>query len=1657
MPSPRTGWYCVLALFAAALIAPPAALGQAPQPGAGTARADGGPDEGTAPIVPDADGTATAPGRLCRPRNARTTSNLVLRSRLNCQIRRGGTWSKRAVQPGRGGGWSIAVRPIHGRARVSRPRTGAFAYTPTRGFVGNDRFHARLLGPGQRVYGLAMAIAVGRPKPKPPKPKPTPSGSKPACDQARFSTTSGAVLRGRLPCRGREIRVEIVRSPAHGKVRVTDPRRGTFAYTPESSTSANQRVEFSFRATNSAGSSPNRTATIQVRPANGACENVDATTTVNTPKQVKLPCKGKGLRYELTSRPGHGTATVDATTGVARYTPAAGYVTPGGSAGDRFKFRAVNDGGASPARTATVDVQPSAPRCQNADDTTTERNTQVTIKLRCTGERLRFELVDRPAHGRVELDAGRQTAVFTPERDYVTPPDGTPDRFTFRARNRAGVSSPATAKVTIVPAKPTCADADPVRTPFETAKEIDLPCQGLELKFEVVDQPANGKAEVDADSGRATYTPDSGYFTPDGKPGDRFTFRATNRVGSSETRTAEVEVLPDAPTCEDADPVTTRYRTPATVTLPCRGSEIEFEIVERPKHGRLGDIDPDSGEVRYTPDDDYFTATGAEPDEFTFTAANRGGKAEPRTAKVTVEPPAPTCEAAEPVTTAYRTEVEITLRCDGDAPRYAIVDQPGHGTLGDIDQQTAKVTYTPADDYYTPADGEPDRFTFRASNRGGDSDPAAATITVLPPEPTCEDAKPVTTAFETAVKVDLPCDGVDIERIEVVDQPKDGALGDVDLDTKSVQYTPNDGFFTKQGEDPDSFTFRAINRAGRSETRTARVTTQPDVPTCEDAAPAQTANRTAVEIELRCKGVDFKRTIVDQPEHGKLGDIDQSTGKVSYTPADDYYTPKDGPPDRFTFRATNRGGDGRTAVATVTVLPPQPTCEDAKPVTTAFETAVKVDLPCDGVDIERIEIVAGPKDGRLGDVDQGAKSVQYTPNDGFYTKQGDDPDSFTFRAINRAGESETRTARVTTQPDKPTCENAKPAKTPNTVPVEIELPCRGVDFQRAIVTPPEHGTLGEIDQETGKVTYTVNADYFTPKGGPPDRFTFRASNRGGDGAPAEATVTVEPPAPTCEERSDVDVTFETPATVKPSCKGVEMEYAVASQPQHGKLGAIDPSTGAVTYTPDKGYYSPVSPPEPDSFTISDANRTGRATTTIRLRVLPPPPTCENTKLEVNYARSGTVEMTCKSVVKMTGIVVTQNPRNGTLGDGSTSGPGTTLTAKWTYQPNAKFTGDDSFQAAGVGFEGKRGDPATASIKVNAFKLRAIGDSVTAGFGYYGDGSDMGLTKLFSCKPGEIPNDRCSSNSPLGDDSDAKDVKYLDDYGLKNNVSWAAQYANRLGLKAGVGFKNLAVTGSEPVHWVPGGYLNKTLEDVVAENPDMTVLTIGANPLLSMFLLTGKRFECGWTFTEAALKSCVEKYMTEVQMDSRLATIYNRLLDAKDNRVVVSLYPNAAPAIGVQPPLLSYSPWQLDYMEKLINDRIEAAVNKVRGQRGNRLFLSKPERTYFGLPSWYAPNYTCGVPVLHAQTDGYSRQAGIAQFAIVSQVAAYAAPWFSWMVFPPLIAGAAYTYAMTQFCPTTTYWTIEGDTGIHPSKAGYTIYADALQKVANDNKLVPPLP
>jgi hypothetical protein len=161
-----------------------------------------------------------------------------------------------------------------------------------------------------------------------------------------------------------------------------------------------------------------------------------------------------------------------------------------------------------------------------------------------------------------------------------------------------------------------------------------------------------------------------------------------------------------------------------------------------------------------------------------------------------------------------------------------------------------------------------------------------------------------------------------------------------------------------------------------------------------------------------------------------------------------------------------------------------------------------------------------------------------------------------------------------------------------------------------------------------------------------------------------------------------------------------------------------------------------------------------------------------------------------------------------------------------YRPPAKFRGTQPIELVGLqdfGGASRSGlnplvfteFPVTVSAASDEVSVRALGDSVTAGFGYYSNGTAMTIGRLLECRPAATAyDDACSSNS-LNTTSGKGKLEYAPDFGLANDVSWAAQWANEFGV---ADYANYAVSGSEPSDWAPGGALHATTERIEAEDP-----------------------------------------------------------------------------------------------------------------------------------------------------------------------------------------------------------------------------------------------
>jgi hypothetical protein len=182
-------------------------------------------------------------------------------------------------------------------------------------------------------------------------------------------------------------------------------------------------------------------------------------------------------------------------------------------------------------------------------------------------------------------------------------------------------------------------------------------------------------------------------------------------------------------------------------------------------------------------------------------------------------------------------------------------------------------------------------------------------------------------------------------------------------------------------------------------------------------------------------------------------------------------------------------------------------------------------------------------------------------------------------------------------------------------------------------------------------------------------------------------------------------------------------------------------------------------------------------------------------------------------------------------------------ARWASRGNVLVRGERFIYNARKGFRGtdqiqleSKGLTRFAAVTVGApgkINVRALGDSVTAGFGYYGEGGSMNFIDfgLYCIPAAREMNDACSSNS-VSEESEEGPVTYTEDWGLAENISWAAQWATAHNV---TNYENLAISGSEPGDWAPNGQFFGTTKEIEREQPDVVLLTLGANPLLSKLL------------------------------------------------------------------------------------------------------------------------------------------------------------------------------------------------------------------------------
>jgi len=365
-------------------------------------------------------------------------------------------------------------------------------------------------------------------------------------------------------------------------------------------------------------------------------------------------------------------------------------------------------------------------------------------------------------------------------------------------------------------------------------------------------------------------------------------------------------------------------------------------------------------------------------------------------------------------------------------------------------------------------------------------------------------------------------------------------------------------------------------------------------------------------------------------------------------------------------------------------------------------------------------------------------------------------------------------------------------------------------------------------------------------------------------------------------------------------------------------------------------------------------------------------------------------------------------------------------------------------AAALSLAGTVNNPAAAADPQPSVVF--LGDSVTAGFGYFGQKENaknvsgtvnnpfpsswyFGDNSLSDCSPASTgtPIDQCSNNNFNGAPWSAGPWKA----GANSpNVAYSYQIAASQDPAKAAPVENWAVTGSTPAQWDTGGPFNFQLKNI--KNTSV-VMTLGANPILSTFLqiklslVPVTNGACadstqwlGWTgwwaYPPSHVVDCADQQWAQNQQTAHLESIYKTLLQ-NGNQVMVMQYYRTCP--------WSFGNWQPEGNV----DKGPAAGNSCPSQKQKVSECS-----------------SCPVKGTTTQWE----QAVAAQNAMNAKIAAAVANVQQWAKTQPGLKATDLQMAVpnqnaweSHQAWTNDSWVFPNDTWIHPSKAGHTQLAKTV--------------
>ncbi|WP_207428526.1 Ig-like domain-containing protein [Pedobacter sp. SYSU D00535] len=495
---------------------------------------------------------------------------------------------------------------------------------------------------------------------------------------------------------------------------------------------------------------------------------------------------------------------------------------------------------------------------------------------------------------------------------------------------------------------------------------------------------------------------------------------------------------------------------------------------------------------------------------------------------------------------------------------------PANGTL--TLNTDGSVRYTPKSGYQGP-----DSFTYTVKdNEGAVSNVATVNLT-FNPAPVARNDEGYFLKRDTEITIpvlDNDTDNHALDRTTI--QATNGTIGTTSVNPDgTVKYQPYPGQFGN-----DTFTYTVKDQEGaRSNVATVKVKVVP-APIAVDDFNNKVNPGASTEIFVKANDfavdgtIDLATiTIKTPPAHGNAVLIDNTSGKVRFTP-----TPGYSGPDRFTYTIKDTYGyESIPATVHITINAP-PIADDITSikVNSGSEVVIDVipftrDLDNSGINRGSVAVKDATNASFVG-VNPTTGAVTYRPQPGWY---GNATLKYSVKD-NDGAESNVATVSIRVNGPPVTKDDGLIRLNAGSA-IDIDVLQNDFDSDAATLTG---ASIFPVKPANGTVVVNNGKVRFTPDPGFSGSETFSYTIKDADGAESNiSTVTLRVNALPIANNDLISTEFNRPVTIRILDNDTDKEgpleltsVIVITQPLHGTL-RVDPD-GSVYYTPNAGYHGP---------------------------------------------------------------------------------------------------------------------------------------------------------------------------------------------------------------------------------------------------------------------------------------------------------------------------------------------------------------------------------------------------------------------------------------------------------------------------------------------------